>query len=227
MKRTSLMLVLCLLLSTVFCVGCPNTEMDAAEMKMVAYGSSYMGSLTATSLLVKEEEVTVDDARAVAEVLKMLQAPLSSIAAQENLHVSLYPVLEEIIIAKLEDPEQQELALAAVSLGLRFGDVVLAKYPEIVDSAEEWSGFLVEIVKGLASGILDAIDEPDDSPLRDGLTRSSTNDETYLHTADTGHGHARTGLCRGPCCVSVHARARRIAHDYLARHSVQLEHVPQ
>lgn len=217
MLRHTLLVVL-LIAATTFAPGCMNGQLSTAEAKLAAYGSSYLGSLATTQLLVKEDKLEKADVRKAVEILKELRGPLDKLEAKENMYVSFYPAIEKIIVDKLDKPTQQNLALAAVGVGLRLADQVLAKHPEIFEQQEEWVGFLKEIIKGLALGMLDAIDEPADSPLRNDLTRSTRHEELdhhVMHAYRTGCG---LGL-RGPAGVDDLAQHGRVAHHDIQRPS--------
>jgi len=144
-------------------------NMSSPEIQLAGYGTAYVGTLTATTLLIKDSKITKEDARSVAVVLASIATPLSQLDANQGVYVSVYPTAEKIIINKLTNPNQQSLALAAIGVGLRMTDQMIKTYPQIATKKEEWVPFIHKVVNGLVVGILDAIDEPADSTLRQGL----------------------------------------------------------
>lgn len=223
--RTAAISIL-LLLAAMFTTGCSGEyQLTPAEIQVAAYGSSYLGSLVTTQLLVKEQKINPSDVREVVSVLRELSEPLNQLSdPNTNIYVGVYPTLEKHVIAQITNSTQQDLALSAIGLGLRLVDQILYQHPELTQDRAEWLGLLHKVVNGLAVGMLDAIDEPADSPLRNGLTRSDYEDVTnLLLTCDHGPGcGCSTRLCRSTSIPS-HNQSCRLAYCDFAGSSSRLK----
>ena len=209
-----------LLVAALFTTGCSDPiQFTPAEIQIAAYGSSYLGSLVTTQILVKEEKVKAEDVRKVVAVLRELNEPLSQLTdPNTNLYVGVYPTLEKHVIALLPDPKQQNLALSTVGLGLRLVDQVLYQHPELKQDRADWIELIHKVVNGLVVGMLDAINEPADSPLRSGLTRSYDEDITdLLLTCCHGPGCGCGPRVFRPTGVPGHYQSRELAYCYLTR----------